>query len=414
MKKSYRSTLAACYLGYITQAITVNLATLFFVIFQDRYGISYEAIGSLVLITFAIQLFVDAVMIKFTYVIGYRASAVAAHVFSVVGLVLFGILPNIMDPFVGILIAVFFYALGGGMTEVVISPIVDSLPGDAKASGMCLLHSFYSWGLVAVVLFTTLLLKLVGDSLWYIIPFFWATIPFFNMFLFMRVPMVPIPPEAKSTGLGEYFKSPIMYVATLLMLCGGASEMAMSQWASLFAENGLGVTKVVGDLLGPCLFAVNMALGRTFYGIWGERINIKKALLGCSVLTTVCYLVTVFAEIPLLALFGCALCGFGVSLMWPGILTMTSSAFGKLSSPALFAFLALAGDVGCSVGPWLTGQVSGAYLAMNTAAGSSDALRAGLLATTAFPVIMILGCVLMFFAGKKKRLSKEDLPSIDK
>jgi len=401
MKKSYRSTLAACYLGYITQAITINLATLFFVIFQNKYGISYEAIGSLVLITFLIQLFVDAVMIKFTYVIGYRASAVAAHVFSAVGLVLFGILPNIMDPFAGILISVFFYALGGGMTEVIISPIVDSLPGDAKASGMCLLHSFYSWGLVAVVLFSTVLLRLVGDSLWYVIPFFWALIPFFNIFLFLRVPMVPITQEAKSAGLLGYFKSPIMYVATLLMICGGASEMAMSQWASLFAENGLGVTKVVGDLLGPCLFAINMGIGRTVYGIWGEKINIKKALLACSIMTTVCYLVTVFAEIPLLALFGCALCGFGVSLMWPGILAMSSAAFGKLSSPAMFAFLALAGDVGCSVGPWLTGQVSNAYMGVNALANSSDALRAGLLVTSLFPALMIVGCVVMMFAVNK-------------
>lgn len=395
MKKSYRSTLAACYLGYITQAITINLATLFFVIFSERYGISYADIGSLVLITFAIQLAIDALMIKFIYVIGYRVAAVSAHVFATLGLVLLGILPNIMDPFTGILISVFFYALGGGMTEVVISPIVDSLPGDAKASGMCLLHSFYSWGLVAVVLFSTLLLKLVGDSLWYVIPFIWALVPFFNMFFFMRVPMVPITKEARSTSLLDYFKSPIMYVATILMICGGASEMAISQWASLFAENGLGVTKVVGDLLGPCLFAINMGIGRTVYGIWGEKINIKKALLACSVMSTLCYLVTVFAEIPLLALFGCALCGFGVSLMWPGILAMTSASFGKLSSPALFAFLALAGDVGCSVGPWLTGQVSSIYLAVNAAASSSDALRAGLLATTSFPVVMIAGCVIM-------------------
>jgi len=401
MKKSYRSTLGACYLGYITQAITINLASLFFVIFGERYGISYADIGSLVLITFAIQLLVDALMIKFIYVIGYRVAAVSAHVFAAVGLVLFGILPNVMDPFTGILISVFFYSLGGGMTEVVISPIVDSLPGDAKASGMCLLHSFYSWGLVAVVLFSTIILKLIGDSLWYLIPFFWALIPLFNTFFFMRVPMVPITKEARSTSLRDYFKSPIMYVATLLMICGGASEMAMSQWASLFAENGLGVTKVVGDLLGPCLFAINMGIGRTVYGIWGEKINIKKALLACSIMTTVCYLVTVFAEIPLLALFGCALCGFGVSLMWPGILAMSSAAFGKLSSPAMFAFLALAGDVGCSVGPWLTGQVSNAYMGVNALANSSDALRAGLLVTSLFPALMIVGCVVMMFAVNK-------------
>lgn len=401
MKKSYRSTLAACYLGYITQAITINLAALFFVIFGDRYGVSYKDIGSLVLITFAIQLLVDAVMIRFIYVIGYRVAAVSAHIFATVGLVLLGILPNIMDPFTGILISVFFYSIGGGLTEVVISPIVDSLPGEAKASGMCLLHSFYSWGHVAVVIFSTLALKILGDGLWNIIPMLWALVPFFNIFLFAKVPMVPITHEARSTPFSAYFRSPLMYVAIALMVCGGASEMAMAQWASLFAENGLGVTKVLGDLLGPCLFAINMGIGRTVYGIWGEKINIKKALLACGILTTVCYLTTVFVDIPLLALLGCALCGLGVSLMWPGILTMTSSEFGKMSSPALFAFLALAGDVGCSVGPWLTGQVSSTYLALVPHAGASDALRAGLLADTVFPVIMVVGCIAMMFVKRK-------------
>lgn len=402
MKKNYKSTLIACYLGYITQAITVNLATLFFVIFNERYSVSYENIASLVLATFLIQLTVDAVMVKFTCVIGYRACAVAAHVFSFVGLVLFGVLPHFIDPFTGIFIGMFFYALGGGMTEVVISPIVDSLPGEAKTSGMCLLHSFYSWGLVAVVLVSTLLLKLVGDSLWYVIPFFWALLPLFNIFLFMRVPMVDIPPEAKGTSLKEYFKSPLMYAALLLMICGGASEMAMSQWASLFAENGLGVTKIVGDLLGPCLFAVNMGIGRTLYGIFGERINIKKALLACSVLCTACYAVTVFVRLPIVALLGCSLCGLGVSLMWPGILSMTSASFGKRSGPALFAFLALAGDVGCSIGPWLTGHVSSAYMVANASATSGSALRAGLFAASAFPVIMAIMCCAMIFVRRKK------------
>lgn len=402
MKKSYRSTLIACYLGYITQAITVNLATLFFVIFNESYGISYEKIATLVLATFVIQLAVDAIMVKFIYVIGYRACAVSAHVASFVGLILFGILPRVMDPYTGIFIGMFFYALGGGLTEVVTSLIVDAIPGDAKTSGMCLLHSFYSWGLVAVVLISTVLLKIVGDSLWYVIPFFWAIVPLFDMILFLRVPMVDMTPEAKSTSPLGYFKSPFMYAALVLMTCGGASEMAMSQWASLFAENGLGVTKVVGDLLGPCLFAVNMGIGRTLYGIFGERINIKKALLACALLCTACYGVTVFVQLPIFALLGCSLCGLGISLMWPGIVSMTSASFGKRSGPALFAFLALAGDVGCSIGPWLTGHVSNAYLAANASASSGGAIRAGLFAASAFPIIMVAICIGMLLVGRRK------------
>ncbi len=403
MKISYRSTLAACYLGYITQAITINLATLFFVIFNRDFGVSYTDLGTLVLVTFVIQIMVDAAMIKLTYVIGYRVSAVTAHIFSAVGLILLAFLPRIMDPFAGILISVVIYAIGGGMTEVVISPIVDSLPGEAKASGMCLLHSFYSWGLVAVVAVTTVGLRVLGDVNWGIMPLFWAVIPLFNTFFFARVPLVPITQEAKSTSILTYFKSPIMYIAVALMICGGASEMAMSQWAALFAESGLGVTKVLGDLLGPCLFAVNMGIGRTIYGIWGTKINIKRALLACSVLTVLCYLGTAFFDNPLLALMGCALCGFGVSLMWPGILSMTSGEFGKLSSPALFAFLALAGDVGCSLGPWITGRVSDVYMVINNTTDPRDALRAGLLAATVFPIVMILGCSVMMLVGKSKK-----------
>ncbi len=399
---SYRSTKLACYLGYITQAITINLAPLFFVIFGKDFGVSYTELGGLVLLTFLLQIAVDSAMIKLIYVIGYRTAAVAAHVFSAAGLVMLGILPRVIDPFTGILISVAVYAVGGGMTEVVISPIIESLPSDAKASSMSLLHSFYSWGLVAVVSVTTVILKFVGDGLWWVIPIIWAAVPFFNIFFFMRVPLVPISAEAEETPVGVYFKSPVMYVAILLMICGGAAEMAMSQWASLFAESGLGVTKVMGDLLGPCLFAIFMGLGRTVYGMWGSKLNIKFALMLCGLLTTVCYLVTVFCDAPLLALMGCAVCGLGVSLMWPGVLSMTSAEFGKLSSPALFAFLALAGDVGCSLGPWITGKVSDTYLALNAAATNSDALRAGLLAACVFPVVMMFGCFGMLLAKKKK------------
>lgn len=403
MKKNYKITLYACYLGYITQAITVNLATLFFVIFRESFGISYTELGSIVLITFLIQIAVDASMVKLTYIIGYRVSAVLAHVFAVVGLILLGILPRIMSPFLGIIIAIFFYSIGGGMTEVIISPIVDSLPGDAKASGMCLLHSFYSWGQVAVVLITTIILKFIGSEHWYLIPPLWALLPLFNIFMFAKVPLVDISAEEKSSPLISHLRSPIALAAILLMICGGAAEQAMSQWASLFAETGLGVTKVVGDLLGPCLFALNMGIGRTIYGIHGEKINIKWALTVCSFFTVLCYALTVFAQSAVFSLIGCALCGLGVSLMWPGVLSMTSAECGSSTSPALFAFLALAGDVGCSLGPWITGKVSDVYITLGTNVDSGSAIRAGLLSATVFPAIMACVTTILLLHSKKKK-----------
>lgn len=388
-KSKYTSTLFACYLGYITQAIVVNLAPLFFVIFQNRFGVSYVDLANLVLLTFVVQIATDALMIRITPIVGYRKCAVAAHVFSAIGLVLLAFLPRIMDPYTGILISVVLYSIGGGLTEVVISPIVDALPGDAKASAMSLLHAFYSWGQVLVVILSTVALALIGDDGWNWIPLGWALIPFFNLFNFMRVPIVEVSEEQKKSGIGTFLKSPIFLVALFMMICGGAAEQAMAQWASLFAERALGVSKVLGDLLGPCLFALCMGIGRTGYGIFGEKINIEKALIACSAVSVVCYLVTVFVTVPVLSLLGCAACGFGVSLLWPGVLSYTSQKYNYNAGPVMFTLLALGGDTGCSLGPWVTGVVSDLYLSMNGGA-ESQAIRYGLLAAIVFPVVMLI------------------------
>lgn len=404
-KNTYRSTLMACYLGYITQAITVNLAPLFFVIFQTHYGVSYTQIANLVLITFVIQIIVDASMVKLSPIFGYRRSAVFAHIFSVIGLVCLMILPRILPPYAGILVSVFFYSVGGGLTEVVISPIVDALPGDAKASAMSLLHSFYSWGQMAVVILSTVLLTLIGTERWYFIPLFWAILPFVNIFLFCKVPIVEPEEEQKSNGVGKFLRSPIFVVAVFMMICSGASEQAMSQWASLFAERGLGISKMVGDLLGPCMFALCMAIGRTVYGICGEKINIEKALMGCAGLTIVCYIVVAFVPNPVIALFGCALTGLGVSLMWPGMLSYSSQKYEYKAGPVLFSLLALGGDIGCSVGPWVTGRVSDTYLSAveKTAEAESQAIRYGLLAAVIFPLLMlVLTCIMRKLSPPKQ------------
>lgn len=407
MTPNYKKTLHACYLGYITQAITVNLAPLFFVIFQSDYDITYSQIGSLVLFTFIIQMIVDILMIKLLPLAGYRATAIIAHIFSVVGLVLLGILPQIMPSYAGILISVFFYSMGGGLIEVIISPIVDSLPGDAKASGMSLLHSFYSWGQTFVVLITTLILKLIGNNLWNFIPFLWALIPFINMFNFMKVPLIPLTQEQRQRSALDFLKSPVFIVSFLIMICGGASEQAMAQWASLFAEQGLGVSKVIGDLLGPCLFAVFMGIGRTVYGIKGEKINLEAALFGCAGLTVVCYLITVFSNISALSLFGCAFCGLGVSLMWPGVLSYTSFKYNYKAGPVMFGLLALGGDIGCSIGPWLTGKVSDAYIALNAPKEVAEnlshaAIKTGLLTAIIFPATMVVLLLILKNIKSKK------------
>lgn len=404
-KSQYTSTLFACYLGYITQAIVVNLAPLFFVIFQNRFQVSYSDLANLVLLTFVVQITTDGLMIKITPIVGYRKSAVAAHIFAAVGLACLGILPALMAPYPAILISVVLYSIGGGLTEVVISPIVDALPGEAKASAMSLLHSFYSWGQMLVVILTTVGLALIGDDNWRWIPIVWALIPAFNLFNFMRVPIVEVSEEQKKSGIGTFLRSPIFLVALFMMICGGASEMAMAQWASLFAERALGVTKIMGDLLGPCFFALCMGIGRTAYGILGDaKVNIEKALMACAGLSVVCYLVTVFVPVPVLSLLGCAFCGFGVSLMWPGVLSYTSQKYNYNAGPVLFSLLALGGDIGCSLGPWITGVVSDLYLTAVPAAAESSAIRCGLLAAVIFPLGMLLLVAVMrkLHHGKKE------------
>ncbi len=404
MRHIYRHTLRACYLGYITQAIVNNLAPLLFIIFQTEYKLSFEMIGRLILLNFCVQIFADFLSMKYVDRIGYRKSAVIAHAFSAAGLIGLGILPKLLpDPYLGLCAAVVLYAMGGGIIEVIISPIVDSLPGEEKESAMSLLHSFYCWGQVGVVVITTLLLKLIGGPLWYLLPCCWALLPLYNLFKFLRVPLRKTVSEEERTSLKHLFSSHGFLIALILMMCAGASELSMSQWSSIFAEKGLRVPKVMGDLLGPCMFAVLMGIGRTIYGILGSRMPLKPSLAVSGLLCVISYLLTVLAQNPYLSLFGCALCGLSVALMWPGTFSLTSAAFPK-GGTAMFALLAVMGDVGCAVGPWITGVVSDFILKIDHivefgAKHGLDAdqlgLKSGLLVAGLFPLVLLLGVLLL-------------------
>lgn len=417
--QNFKSTVFACYRGYITQGIVNNLSPLFFVLFQNKFGISYSLISALILCNFVTQVITDMLSVKYVDRIGYRKSAVIAHALAFLGLVMQGTLPNVLPaPYVGLVLATIVNGVGGGLIEVIISPIVDSCPGDAKASAMSLLHSFYCWGQVGVVLITTLLLRLIGEDLWFIIPILWSLLPLYNLFRFLKVPLTPTVPEEEKTPLKTLFTSKIFLVALLLMLCAGASELAMSQWSSLFAERALGVTKVIGDLLGPCLFAVFMGIGRTIYGVWGEKIHLTGAVVFCAALCILCYLGTALFENPWLSLLSCALCGFSVSLMWPGTFSLTSAAYPK-GGTAMFGILAVLGDVGCSVGPALMGAVSGAVSGNANIAASFPnltadqlGLKSGMLFSAVFPAFILIGVLLLtrfHKSANKKPNPKADL-----
>lgn len=411
MKYTFKHTTYACYTGYITQAIVNNLAPLLFIIFQNEYGLSFEQVGRLILFNFGMQIITDLVAVKYVDRIGYRRAAVLAHMFAVIGLISLGVLPHVFsNPYSGFMLAVMIYAVGGGLLEVLVSPIVESLPGEEKDRTMSLLHSFYCWGQVAVVLITTLLIKVFGSGIWPMLPVLWAVIPFFNMFFFSKVPLVSPVHEKQLMSVKQLIRSKPFMVALVLMLCAGASELSMSQWSSLFAEKGLHVSKMMGDLLGPCLFAVLMGIGRAIYGIWGNKINLKKAMIGCSILCVACYLTTIFSPHPVISLLGCAVCGISISLFWPGTFSLTAEKF-PMGGTAMFGMMAVAGDLGGSIGPWLTGMVSDLSQKSGKVMEISDlynldlsqiGLRCGLLVAMLFPVIMFGGLLVFRKIGKNK------------
>jgi fucose permease len=391
---TYAQTRRACYVGYVTQAVVNNLAPLLFIVFQARYGLSYEMLGRLVLVNFGTQLVTDVVAVKVVDRTGYRLPLVLAHACCVLGLLFLAVLPSIFSaPYLGLCLAVVVYGIGGGLLEVVVSPVVDALPTpkDGKAAAMSLLHSFYCWGQVAVVLGTSLLLQRIGHGSWQVLPVVWALVPLANLVTFLRVPLPPTVPDEHRTTLTTLFRSPRFAMTMVLMFCAGAAELTMSQWSSLFAERGLGLPKLWGDLAGPCLFALLMGIGRFGYGLAGETVPLIPALVAGGALAMVCYLTAALSSHALLGLAGCALCGLAVSLLWPGAFSLAAARFPH-GGAAMFAILAVMGDAGASAGPWLAGAVADA---------SSGGLHAGLLIGTVFPLGVVVTSVIYGVAARR-------------
>ncbi|MCQ2432390.1 MAG: MFS transporter [Clostridia bacterium] len=403
-----RHTLYASYLGYITQAIINNLPPLLFVTFQTRFHIPLAQISALSTINCLTQICVDFISARYVDKIGYRRAIMFAHISAAAGLILLGVLPFVMPPFAGIVIAMMLNAVGGGLTEVLISPIVESLPGDEKASAMSMLHSFYCWGHMAVVILSTAYFVTIGTAHWQFLPIIWSVVPLFNIWFFSRVPLYVLVAEEERVPLKKLFSAKAFWVLCILMICAGASEQAMSQWSSLFAELGLGVSKTVGDLLGPCAFACFMGTSRLIYGKTGEKLPLRAAIAGSAVLCIAAYILTVFAPNPFLSLIGCAVCGFSVGIFWPGTFSLASSIY-PAGGTAMFAILALMGDVGCGGGPTLVGMISdaaengafGFLKGLIPAGGTENSMKIGMLIAMIFPLVLFAGVT-----GIRKRKTK--------
>ncbi len=386
MKSNYKKTMYACYIGYIVQAIVNNFVPLLFVTFQNSYQIPLSKITALVTVNFIIQLLIDMLSAKFIDKIGYRASVIIAHIVSAAGLILLTILPELFsDAYTGIMASVAVYAVGGGLIEVLISPIMEACPTKNKEKTMSLLHSFYCWGHMGVVLLSTVFFSVAGIHNWKILTWIWAIIPLFNIVLFMKAPIYSLH-AAGERGLTvkDLFSKKVFWILMLMMACAGASEQAVSQWASAFAEQGLGVSKTAGDLAGPMAFAMLMGISRLIYGKYGDKLNLNRCMKTSCVLCVASYLCMALVPIPIIGLFGCAVCGFSVGILWPGTFSKAAASI-KGGGTVLFAMLALAGDLGCSGGPTLAGAVS---------SGLNNNLRMGILAAVIFPILLLIGAMI--------------------
>ncbi len=390
--KNYKKTLLACYLGFITQAIVANFAPLLFLTFHRDYNIPLGQIALIPTAFFFTQLVVDIFCAKFVDKIGYRLSIVVSEFFSAAGLICLGFLPDILpSAFAGIMISVVLYAVGAGLIEVLCSPIVEACPFENKEATMSLLHSFYCWGWVGVTLISTALFTIFGIENWRFIACFWAIVPLYNIYNFATCPIEHLVDDGKGLTILQLFKSPLFWIAVVLMVCSGASEISMAQWASAFVESGIGLSKTFCDLVGPCLFGITMGICRVFYGKFGEKVDLMKFMIGSGIMCLGCYILASVFQNPVVALIGCIFCGFSVGIMWPGTLSISSKKI-PTGGTAMFALLAMAGDLGGSLGPSTVGIIS---------QKAGDNLQKGLFFGGIFPVVMIIFLIILKFTGTK-------------
>ncbi|MFR8088681.1 MAG: MFS transporter [Lachnospirales bacterium] len=384
IRTNYNHTLSASCIGYIVQAIINNFAPLLFLTFQREYAISLDKIATLVTVNFGVQLLVDIFSIRFASRIGYRKCVVAAHIFCALGLMGLTVFPDCLpDPYWGLLLAVILYAIGGGLIEVLISPLVEACPTERKSAVMSLLHSFYCWGSVFVILISTVYFSFIGIHAWKGMALLWTIVPVLNAIYFTQVPIRTLDEEPERMHVSGLFRVKAFWIMMILMLCAGAAELSVSQWASAFAEAGLGVSKTIGDLLGPCAFAILMGISRILYAKFSEQLRLHRMMLMSGILAVISYLMISLSSSPMIGLIGCALCGFAVGIMWPGTLSFAAKEIP--GGTAMFALMALAGDLGCSSGPTLVGFISDAL---------NDNIKLGILAAIIFPIILVISLVI--------------------
>ncbi len=379
---NFKHTFRACFMGFFIQSIVCVFTPLLFVIFNTEYKISLPLITMISTVNFVVQFITDGFSIFFLQKIGYRKAGILAHFFAFCGLVILGtVAPRMPNMYLWIMIAVVLYSIGGGLLEVVLSPIIENTPSKSKSGTMSMLHSMFSVGSVATVLLTTIGLKIFGWQSWKYISVMWAILPFLNMIYFFFIPINEGNENIEREPIWSFFRDRAFWGFLLVMMCGGAAEIGISQWASAFAETSLGISKTAGDVIGPCMFAVMMGVARMLHSRYPHLITLSKAIMYSGILATVCYLGAALVPIPFVALAFCGLCGFAVGIMWPGTLSLATRKY-PAAGGTLFAVMALAGDLGCTAGPTAVGFVASIF---------GGNLRTGLLIGAFFPIVMVAG-----------------------
>jgi len=389
---NYQRTKIACYLGFVTQAITANFAPLLFVLFHRQYNIPLASLALVPAVFYIVQMSVDFFCAKFAN-LNYRRNIILSEITSAAGLIGLTFVPDLCpNPLVGLLLCVAVYAVGSGLIEVLCSPIIEACPFPNKEGMMSLLHSFYCWGAVGVILGSTIFFHFFGVNHWRILALIWALVPLYNIYNFSICPIEPIVSEGESKSMTQLFHNRVFWLFFLLMIAAGASESSMAQWTSAFAETSLGVSKTVGDLFGPCGFAFCMGLGRLWYGKHGSKAPLAMYMTWSGVLCLAGYLTASLSPIPQLALAGCMLSGLAVGIMWPGTISL-SVGYVPNGGTALFALLALAGDVGGTLGPSFVGVFSG---------NQENGMSTGVLSASFFPLLLVACLLILAWSVKKQ------------
>lgn len=395
MKKNYKLTMFACFTGYIVQGIINNFAPLLFVTFNESYGIPLSKIALLISINFGVQLTVDLICALIVHKTGWRIPIVLAHILSLCGLIMIAVLPNVLEnKFTAILCSVIVFACGGGLLEVLVSPIIEACPTKNKSGIMSLLHSFYCWGHCGVVIVSTVFFAVFGIEKWPVLAVIWAVIPLINSFIFAITPLnEETHEEREKSSIGALFRNRYFIILIVIMFCAACCELSVAQWSSAFAEKALGVSKTVGDLLGPLLFAALMGISRLIYGFYlsKKNIDLEKVIFFSGLLCIASYLIISLCPIPMVSLVGIGICGFSVGLLWPGSFSLGAANIENGGS-RMFALLALFGDLGCGMGPFVVGTV---------ASLKGDDLNFGILTAAVFPIIMCL-CLFSFIRKNAK------------